>query len=803
MTCSRDVHIKILSLAGLLSLTLSCSSSTPVASVRSASDEIQVASGDGYQSRSEANTASEARALWTVAHDVLDRRCVVCHGCYDAPCQLKLDTYEGVARGASEARVYDSSRLSASDPTRLFIDAMGVDAWRDKDFHPVLSEGDSHAARDPRKSVLYQMLALKRAHPMPQPGELHEHFTFKLDREQSCTEAEDFDDFAKKHPYWGMPYAMPELSEPERKALIDWLQAGAFYPGEVAIAETLVREVERWEKFLNEPSPKAKLAARYLFEHLFLASLYFPELDDTTFFRLVRSRTPTGSDVQEIATRRPFDDPGEGALYYRFVRRLGTPLAKTHMPYALSGARMERYRELFFDVGYEVTALPSYAPDVASNPFKTFAAIPAKSRYRFLLDDAQFILMNFIKGPVCRGQVALNVIQERFWIAFIDPDVQWVESGAGLLASNDANMPAKEGSDAWPTAWLKYQSEHARYVNEKGEALRALAQDGKAGFSLDVIWDGDGKNPNAALTVLRHFDSASVVQGLVGGVPKTAWVMDFPVLERIHYLLAAGFDVFGNVSHQVMTRLYMDFLRMEAERNFLMFLPPTERRALIDLWYRGLDHGEQNGEIKKRVYAELDDSLLPAGVRYETAEPKQELFGMLAEKLAPVRSMHHELSAIEDEAVTKAALELARVHGAAAASWPEVTFIALREGLRDPKIYLTVLRDSAHSNVADLFDEDARLLPKEDGLTVLRGLVSAYPNALLEVERAQLPKLVEQAKRLAQDPKRVRAFRESFAVERTSKVFWERTDRIHEAHWQEDPVGAGLFDLSRIAPPAP
>jgi len=789
----------------------SCGTTAPPTAVRSASDEIQVTPKASNPSREEAKTSSEARALWAVAQDVLDRRCVVCHGCYDAPCQLKLDSYEGLARGATEARVYDASRLAAADPTRIFVDASGIEAWRDKGFHSVLAEGGD--ARDPRESVLYRMLALKHEHPMPPSGEVQKHFTFELNRKESCARAGSFDQFAKEHPLWGMPYAMPALSDEERKALTDWLDAGAPSAGERALARPFVREIERWETFLNQPSAKAKLAARYLFEHLFLASLYFPELDQTThgtapalrggasFFRLVRSRTPTGTAVQEIPTRRPFDDPGEGALYYRFVRRLGTPLAKTHMPYALDAARMRRYRELFFDADYQVSALPPYAREVAANPFKAFAAIPAKARYRFLLDDAQFILMNFIKGPVCRGQIALNVIQERFWIAFIDPDVEWVESGSSMLASDDANMPAEEGSNAWPTAWLQYQTEHAHYVNEKSAALRALAKDGKAGFSLDVIWDGDGKNANAALTVLRHFDSASVIQGWVGAAPKTAWVMDFPVLERIHYLLAAGFDVFGNVSHQVMTRLYMDFLRMEAERNFLMFLPPADRRALVDAWYRGLDQGEKNGEEKKRVYQELDDSLLPAGVRYQTSDRKQELLEMLAKKLEPVRSMQHELSEIDDAGVTAAARELARLHGVAASRWPEVTFIALREGEHDPKLHLTVLRNTAHTNVADLLGESKRLLPKEDGLTVLRGLVSAYPNALLEVERSQLSNLVAQAKRLAQDPKRLHGFRASFALERTSPSFWERVDRMHQASFQADPIGAGLFDLSRIDPP--
>ncbi len=65
---------------------------------------------------------------------------------------------------------------------------------------------------------------------------------------------------------------------------------------------------------------------------------------------------------------------------------------------------------------------------------------------------------------------------------------------------------------------------------------------GGDGVTPRLLWDGDGKNANAALTVFRHFDSATVVKGFVGRPPKTAWVVGYPLLERIHYLLVAGFD---------------------------------------------------------------------------------------------------------------------------------------------------------------------------------------------------------------------------------------------------------------------
>ena len=53
------------------------------------------------------------------------------------------------------------------------------------------------------------------------------------------------------------------------------------------------------------------------------------------------------------------------------------------------------------------------------------------------------------------------------------------------------------------------------------------------------------------LTVFRHLDNASVVQGFVGAIPETLWVMDYPLLERTYYALVVNFNVFGNVGHGI------------------------------------------------------------------------------------------------------------------------------------------------------------------------------------------------------------------------------------------------------------
>ena len=148
----------------------------------------------------------------------------------------------------------------------------------------------------------------------------------------------------------------------------------------------------------------------YIYEHLFLGHIYFDDLDKTHYFRLVRSRTAPGLPINQIATRRPYDDPRVERVYYRLQPVRTTIVAKTHMPYAFGEARMKRYEELFLAPPYEVTELPGYDPKVASNPFYAFRDLPARSRYQFMLDEAQFTIMGFIKGPVCRGSIALSVI---------------------------------------------------------------------------------------------------------------------------------------------------------------------------------------------------------------------------------------------------------------------------------------------------------------------------------------------------------------------------------------------------------
>jgi hypothetical protein len=743
-----------------------------------------------------ADIAPQARAGIDFARDVkpiLDSRCVVCHGCYDAPCQLKLSAYEGVTRGASKEIVY-ATRLVAVEPARLFTDADRNAAWRGKGFYPVLNERAPSAEANRAGSVIYRMLALKRAHGLPAGAVLPaQAFDFALDRAQQCPSIEEMDRFEEKFPLWGMPYGLPALSAREHDTLTRWIEAGAPDTGPAPLPAGHAARVADWERFLNGDSLKARLMSRYIYEHWFIGHLYFDDLPSAEYFELVRSATPPGAPIELIATRRPYDDPGAARVYYRLRRLHDTLLAKTHMPLALNAARMARLKAWFLDAPYEVTALPSYAPEAASNPFVTFRQLPVDAHYRFLLDEAQFTLMGFMKGPVCRGQVALNVINDHFWIVFVDPGVERAGQDAELLAQSldHLRLPAEHESSTRLLRFRVYAKYEDDYLRAKSAHLnRHLGPRNPP--RLGMLWDGERRNPNAALTAFRHFDSASVVQGLVGERPQTVLVLGYPLLERIHYLLVAGFDVYGNIGHQLATRIYMDFLRTEGELNFLAFLPRAARQGIRDHWYRGAD--PSHVEHLRSVAAYFDQE---TGVRLRGADPLGEMYALLKRHYAPLAAPRYDLAAGALPAPARAALEkLSALTGRAASHMPETAFLTVRDA-RGGEHHFTVLRHSAHSNVAELFAEEERRLPDEDRLQVLNGFVGAYPNAFYVVTADDLPAFAAAVHGLGAEAD-YQALLARFGVRRTDARFWSHSDALHSAYRRSAPVEAGLFDYSRF-----
>jgi hypothetical protein len=76
--------------------------------------------------------ATRPRAALPTIQPIFDNRCVSCHSCFNAPCQLNLQSYSGLARGATKLKVYDGSRPKSVAPTRLDIDGHTIADWQQK-----------------------------------------------------------------------------------------------------------------------------------------------------------------------------------------------------------------------------------------------------------------------------------------------------------------------------------------------------------------------------------------------------------------------------------------------------------------------------------------------------------------------------------------------------------------------------------------------------------------------------------------------------------------------------------------------
>ena len=730
---------------------------------------------------------------------ILETRCIVCHACYDAPCQLDLSAPEGIERGANKNLVYNAGRLLAMEPTRLFIDAHSPAEWREKQFYPVLNERVQTKEANLNGGLMAKMLQLKRQHPLPTVSPLPAGFDFSLERAQFCPRLEEFDGFAKTNPLWGMPYGLPDLSDREYRTLRTWLEEGAGYPAPPPLGAGPLANISKWETFLNGNSLKEQLMSRYLYEHLFLAHLYFENDAPGLFFRLVRSATPPGKAIDSIATGRPYDDPNVARIYYRFEPVRTTILAKTHMPYVLNTQRMERYHTLFLAPEYDIHTLPSYDPEASANPFETFERLPVKSRYQFLLDEAEFTIMNFIKGPVCRGQVALNVINEHFWIVFGNPDNPALAQNSRFLEKEQRNlrMPTEQQSNTTALKnWLEYSKLEKNYFAGKVEFLRenlASSED----ISLDLIWDGDGWNAKAALTVFRHLDNATVVKGLVGDEPKTLVLLDYALLERIHYLLVAGYDIYGNIGHQLNSRLYMDFLRMEGELAFLTLLPERTREEEWKFWYRDAGSEIENfGQVyNQRINRQT-------GIHFNTAHHKSELVGMLRHRLKPVLSPSLTIENINNTHVRQQLERLSRIQGVTVSWLPQNIIVSISgSGSPDPTgssdQVVTLIHNNGLSNVSHLLFEQQRRLPAEDTLTVVRGFLGAYPNALYHVEESNLQDFVSALESLRSEED-YQALVSHFGVKRSDPDFWKHSDALRIAYQKASPIEAGLLDYNRL-----
>ncbi len=732
---------------------------------------------------------------------IFDSRCVACHACYDAPCQVKLTAHAGIERGTTKQRVYQHKSLKEGKLSRLFFDAKSESQWREQGFDSILNSpaASDSSSQAQRFSSLLGMLELKAKEAPIRSGDAYEVPIDDSQEWQCASNHSEFMNYAHDYPQQGMPYALPSLNEEQANLLSDWVKQGANDDTDYSLTPKEKKLINQWETLLNQPTVKSQLIARYIYEHLFLASLYFGNGEPGRYFQLVRSSTNVGEPVDVIATRRPFDHPGVDKVYYRLRLNKETTVAKTHMPYRLDEAKFDKWQQWFYQADFDVTTLPSYDIKTASNPFITFQELPAESRYRFMLDEANYTVKGFIKGPVCKGQSAVNVINEQFWVFFIDPEYQsGPEMNAFLtLAQNNLDLPAeKEDTLDLFDSWDEFADKEQAFLKQRREFLKRNVND-EGAFNINVLWDGDGTNSNAALTIYRHFDNATVHKGLSGAKPKTVWVIDYPLLERIHYLLVAGYDVYGNISHNLLSRIYMDFLRMEGESLFLLMLPHKQRIDLRKHWYRGADSRIENF----LSLTDLNQALEPAieeRTNIASHKAKDQLLNEIEKQLSAVVSSRFDITnpAYQyPKDMINIFLQLQALQSASFDYLPEVTMIEIEaEG---QQYYLTMLKNRGHLNNTSILFETLTIEPDETSLTVLPGMVGPRPNAFMTLDISQISDFSRQLQSLETDED-YRLLFDVYGLHRTDPNFWAVFDRFDHGFKKFSNIDYGVLDLNKL-----
>jgi len=724
---------------------------------------------------------------------ILNKRCVVCHSCYNSPCQLKLSSPEGLDRGATKKLVYET-RLQATDPTRLFIDAKNTEEWRKKGFYSVT---DTSASED--GSLAMHMLNQKRVEPKS------EGF-YDSENDLTCSETEkELIKFFEDNPHKGMPFGFPELEEEEYSLLMTWLSQGA--KNSIVEAKTIDPNINKWEIFLNDTSIKTKVMSRYIYEHLYIAHIYFPS-DENRFYELVRSKTPPNQPIDIVATRYPYNAPECENVYYRLREITSTIVDKTHMVYEFSDDRIKRYESLFLKPKWnEQPHMPSYDLKISANPFLAFEQIPAKSRYEFLLDNSYFIISTFIKGPVCNGQVALNVINDHFWVMFLDPNYDLSATNVDYLKNSYQNLslPNQEGSDANLVKVLhseKYNLEAIKYYKyHDAEYSKAY----KDGLNLDFLWK-DTINNSSLLTVYRHFNSGSVHKGALGGLPRTLWVIDYPILERVYYSLVAGFDIFGNATHELLVRQYMNRLRIEGESNFLDFLPNEVRKETFNSWYLG---------TMSKLVTNFHNSTIKTAVEYKTDNYKEEFvlkafdkFGLQKDRINYSKDMVFEKDVLKNintkEDIERAFSYLSRSNVASNIIAYDIDYINLahiRIRMNDHHdLMYSLVVNRWHDNVSFMFNEELRLDATKDKLNFIEGFVGSYPNIYLDIKQDEISDFFNLLSNYKKDDADYTKKIKEFSVNRSDDEFWTVYDWFQNKYNESDKLNAGLFDLNRYYP---
>lgn len=778
----------ILLLLGLLFLA-ACEQSDPV----------------GNSSKASSGSNVEEPRLASVSYlkdiqPIFDHRCIACHGCLGSPCNLKLSSFRGVDRGAFGKNPYS---FHLESYLRTGIDVLATTSqWRKRGFYPVLSR-DGTAEQRLVGSMLYQLIATGYKHNKPGFSRNALMPTYKDRYKHVCQNtAKLLAESIKTNPVIGMPYGLPALDSSEVKAVQSWVENGAPGPTKKELNQVgLVKNpkiVAQWEEFFNSSDVRQQLVSRYIFDHVYLSTVTLAE-SPGDLFKLVRSKTAgmspkealTGNNnpIELIDTPHPYDNPMEYAkvkhFYYRLKKITSIPVQKNHFVWHLQEKDILHLQKLFLSPKWNVSSNDD-SPWNVGNPFLMYQAIPAKVRYRFMLENSAVIVGGITSGPVCLGQTATYAVKDHFWVYFIDPkyDVSILSPKLGLKNWEELMDRSSLGND--------------RYEKAYGKMLNKFFPQG---YSINEVWDGEKTNPNAWLTILRHESNTWVIQGRQGGFPRSQWLIGYNGFERIYYDTVANFAYYGSGIKKLETLGFFNFLRQEFEDNFLLLLPKDKRIAIRNNWTQGI------GAIEL-YFSDFPGENLPSQIEKKIVKhPLVRIVKKLEKHLGPIVSGPPDLlnPLIKNKSLLKKEINGYDSWEQAVSTitvttkykfpqyMPSLIMLKLNYG-NESRVY-SLVTNRVYKTQYTLLFQNGEALPNLYTMSVYPTVVGGFPNLFMELDLKQASDFLREMIDI-QTLADFLEFRDRYAVLRNQDNFWKTYDWFNNWNFTNRKEEAGVFDLS-------
>jgi hypothetical protein len=794
------------------------------------------------------NDWSESDKYLGKIQPILAKRCVVCHGCTDAPCQLKLNSYSYVTKGASSVNFYATRLRKAHYP--------GSEKAA-KTFHPVIG----NTLDD---SILYRFIQLgmkntttsdaNGAFNLESLQELRHHLddTAKF---QCVDSMAAFEKFTQEHPMAGMPFGLPRLTEQEFATLQTWINEGAYGPNASVVnalnAPSKPQVIHEWEQFLNQDSNKSKLLSRYLYEHFFTAHIHFAEMPGE-FFKLIRSsQAPAAnpkeiSPIKEIVTELPTDEVP--AFFYRLKKVTEVITQKDHIVWQANSETLKHLDKQFMQSEWKVKDNKIVLPDYTStSPFQVFAQIPAKIRHRFMLENAKYLVESMVRGTVCIGRSATYAIADNFWVFFLKPEsdvssgVAFYRLGAGAKEALDLDTKRRTLLGQVKTRFKNnkiFLVGYERALRQELEKQVATGLREVPGLGLDDIWDGDGTNRNAWLTVVRHDASTTVHYGQEGGLPQSVWVMTYANFERLYYNLVVNFKYWGSTKHKLGTWRSMSHERLDGEDMFISFLPESARETIREEYSGGLKLpasmitgliGNVLTGKKIKRYIDLYPSVsknrpaltkLPGKdradlefMRLVQKRMSQTIRGsddILNSRPSDNQNIYHtpqqqpsvEIGPINNIADWEKYVRLVTVDrgkGRYAPYLPSTTYV--RVGTKGNYKVYTLISNRGYLSHNTPFSEKPTRAPERDTISIYRGILGDFPELFLDIDISKAAEFLRQVQKINADnyQEEFNKLLKDYAISRNSAEFWPFVDWLHNeiANTEDGYIVSGILDLSR------